>query len=475
LVKIVEGIIRDTVIIGGGIGGLITACYLTKSGQDVSLIEAEIEPGGLCRTIRKGNLSWNTSLYSLRGCRPGGHFSRIIKELDLENEITFIHSARSYLIQLGGKSFPITTEIDELLTAADALQDNGAQKIKPLLERILQFNPVRDFSGLSGKTFHDVAQTYGIGTPLLNALAAPFMISLGLPPKRTSAFFAFLKYQLLLTEGVSYPRGGAGRLVAKLAAKFTSSGGELLLGQKVNQISEDADGLKRVKTVAGLRRCSRNLVINGDATWAMATLGSGLPTKYHEKTERLTPSLSARLLFFATSKRNLADLQLDRYPHVISLRNPNLDAVYNRIRKGDADASSKVFGLTSPATWSSLDASGDSQPLTAFFLSTLDRESPSPSPDSLLKTIHKTFPGPAKNLALKIVLNPEDLCRDTSNRSGSFCGWEMGPERYGPDRIAHRLSRRGIFLAGHWTDPGPSILNCALSGRKAAMSILKSE
>lgn len=469
-----EEIVRDTVIVGGGIGGLIAACYLVKAGQNVSLLEAETEPGGLCRTLRKDNLTWNTSLYSLRGCRPGGQFSGIINELGLEKETTFIHSDRSYLILLDGKSFPITTEIDEILTAADKLEDNGAKKIKPLLESILLFNPARDFPALSIKTFQDVAQAYGLQAPLLNALAAPFMISLGLPPKRTSAFFAFLKYQLLLSEGVSYPRGGAGQLVAKLAAKFTSSGGELLLGQRVNEISEEPDGLKRVKTVAGLRRRGRHLVINGDATWAMGMLGSGLPAKYHEKTERLTPSLSARLLFLAASKNELASLQLDRYPHVISLYNSNLDVVYNRIRKGDANASSEIFGLTSPATWDFQDASGDIQPLTAFFLSAFDRKGHRPSPDSLLETIHKTLPGPTTDLALKIALNPEDLCRGTSNRAGSFCGWEMGPERYGPDRIPHRLSRRGIFLAGHWTDPGPSILNCALSGRKAALSVLKS-
>ncbi|MEN8135902.1 MAG: FAD-dependent oxidoreductase [Thermodesulfobacteriota bacterium] len=469
-----EKIIRDAVIVGGGIGGLVTACYLIKAGQKVSLIEAETEPGGLCRTIRKDNLTWNTSLYSLRGCQPGGPFHEILSELDLDDEITFIHSKRSYLIILDGISFPITTEIDEILTAADKLQGNGAKKIKPLLERILQFNPVQDFPDLSGKTFHDVAQAHGICDLLLNALAAPFMISLGLPPKRTSAFFAFLKYQLLLKEGVSYPRGGAGHLVNKLADEFTSSGGELLLGQKVNEITEEPNGLKKVKTVGGLKRRGRHLVINGDATWTMGMLGGGLPAKYHKKTERLTPSLSARLLFLAASKRNLAALHLNRYPHVIYLRNPDLDEVYNRIRKGGTDASSEVFGLTSPATWNFQEASGEIQPLTAFFPYSLDRKNSGPSTDSLLKTIHVTSPKLSGDLSLKIALNPEDIFRHTSNRAGSFCGWEMSPERYGPDRIPHRLSRRGIFLAGHWTDPGPSILNCALSGRKAAMSVLKS-
>jgi phytoene dehydrogenase-like protein len=470
-----EKTIRDTVIVGGGIGGLVTACYLAKAGQKVSLIEAGREPGGLCRTLRKDGLTWNTSLYSLRGCRPGGHFHEILSELDLADEITFSHSKRSYLIILNGTSFPITTEIAEILTAADELQDNGGRKIKPLLERILHFNPVQDFPGLSGQTFHDVAQAYGISDKLITALAAPFMISLALPPKRISAFFAFLKYQLILKEGVSYPQGGADNLVSKLVENFTSRGGELLLGQTVAAISEESDGVKRVRTAADLTRRGKHLVINGDATWAVVMLGSGLPGKYLEKTERLTPSLSASLLFLAGSKKNLASLHLDRYPHVIYVRNTDLDEVYNRIRKGENTASSEVYGLTSPATWDFPEADGKPQPLAAFFLSSFYRKDPRLATDFLLKAVRETLPALGDELSLEMTLNPEDIFRHTSNRGGSFCGWEMNADRYGPDRISHRLSRRGIFLAGHWTDPGPSILNCALSGRKAAMSILKIE
>ena len=49
----------------------------------------------------------------------------------------------------------------------------------------------------------------------------------------------------------------------------------------------------------------------------------------------------------------------------------------------------------------------------------------------------------------------------------------MGPERYGPGRVPAKLPIPGVYLAGHWTDPGPSLLNAALSGRAAALKILR--
>ncbi len=60
----------------------------------------------------------------------------------------------------------------------------------------------------------------------------------------------------------------------------------------------------------------------------------------------------------------------------------------------------------------------------------------------------------------------------TLNRDGAFCGWEMGPERYHRARLPQKLLP-GFYLAGHWVDPGPSLLNAALSGRRAALTILR--
>jgi len=460
----------DVVVIGGGVGGLVAGCYLAKAGLRVSLIEAGDEPGGLCRQFSQDGLTWNTSLYSLRGCRSGGHFHQILRDLALEDEIAFIHKNKSYLIHLAGKSLPITTEIDEIFQAAEQLTPGGAGMLQPFLEDILNFNPVKDFAALSAKSFSQAAQEKGVSGQLLNGLAAPFMISLGLSPERVSAYFAYLKFQLILKEGVSYPRGGAKRLVQSFANSFVKNGGELLLGQKADTIIMESDGTLQTSTASGLTRRSKYLVINADASWAVRTLGSILPDKYSRKVKQLTSSLSATIVYLSVKKMP-KDLGVDGYPHVVYVQNQDIDGVYQRIRKSADKAPTEVFGLTSPMSWEQPSEKNHSWPLTAFFPTAYPGKNL--SVPYLIDAVEKAIPE-FKGMDVSVVkaLGPEDIFHFSGNQKGSFCGWEMGPERYGPERIQQRLSKKGIYLAGHWTDPGPSILNCALSGRKVAQSIL---
>src|SRR5687768_10294542 len=49
----------NTLIIGAGISGLATAASLP--GDDFLLLEAEAEPGGYCRTLKKDGFVWDYS------------------------------------------------------------------------------------------------------------------------------------------------------------------------------------------------------------------------------------------------------------------------------------------------------------------------------------------------------------------------------------------------------------------------------
>ncbi len=464
--------ITDVIVVGAGIGGLTAACYLARAGLRVCLLEAQNEPGGLCRTIRRDGLEWNLSLYSLRGCRPGGLFPLILDELGLAGRITFRHLSSAYRVIINGRSLPLSTDSEEMLSAAESIESGGARKLAALLEHIRKFDPVRSYPELARATFREAAGGSGLSGPLLAAFAAPLMISLGLPPERASAYFAFMKYQLILQGGLSYPEGGPDHLVRTLVETAEDAGAQICLREKVVGLSVGPGGIKRVETAGGPLRQCRFLVLNANAGWAMHLLSPFLPDAYRKKTSLLVPALSARILFLAAPRSSLEAAQLDRFPHVIHLGNDNLGGIHKRLRQGDDRAASEVIGLTSPAIWDGGPPEREEQPVTGFFLAPPAGGDGAlgPALDNLESTVRRLLPGP---LSLKGACGPADLLRLTANRGGSFCGWEMGPERYGPGRLPQRVPIPGVFLAGHWTEPGPSILNVALSGRKAAGEILR--
>jgi prolycopene isomerase len=461
----------DAVVVGAGVAGLTAACFLARAGRRVALLESGDSVGGFCRSVRVGGLAWDLSLYSLRGCGVGGPFTALLDELGIAERLALRHAATSYLVKLGGHEFPITTAREQMLEAADRLTPGGADRLGPFLERILACSPARDYGELSRLTFAAAAEDSGISGPLLLALAAPIMISLGLPPARASAYFAFLKYRLILTGGVSHPEGGGERLVRALEELFLSSGGSLVLGARVEAVSVEPGGAHRV--VAGSRSfLSDSLVLAVDATTALSWLASETPERWRTKAAGLTPGLSASVLFCAAPGTALRMTGLEQAPQVIFVREPDLASLYRGLRAGDEEAAGGIVGLTSPAAWRPPVPPNGSLPLSAFFLAGPRAEGRATDSGELLARLHRSVPALPDGVAALAARGPFELEALTGSRGGSFCGWEMGPERYGTARLPSRVGVPGVHLAGHWTDPGPSVLNAALSGRRAALGIL---
>ena len=71
----------DVIIIGGGINGLTTACYLQKSGLSVGVFEARGQCGAHCDTIELGRPGY---LYNTHANWLVPAMSPAMADLDLE-------------------------------------------------------------------------------------------------------------------------------------------------------------------------------------------------------------------------------------------------------------------------------------------------------------------------------------------------------------------------------------------------------
>lgn len=54
--------------------------------------------------------------------------------------------------------------------------------------------------------------------------------------------------------------------------------------------------------------------------------------------------------------------------------------------------------------------------------------------------------------------------RYTLNLGGSIYGWDQTPEQSGTERLPHRTPVDGLFLTGHWTQPGGGVQSVLTSG-----------
>lgn len=71
-----SGLDVETVVVGGGLAGLLTAVELQRRGNDVVLFEASQEPGGIARTVESDGFRLEPAVGSM--LLPGPHLGRIL-------------------------------------------------------------------------------------------------------------------------------------------------------------------------------------------------------------------------------------------------------------------------------------------------------------------------------------------------------------------------------------------------------------
>ena len=67
---------QRALIIGAGMAGLSTACYLQSSGFDTTIVEQQARPGGLCTSWQREGYTFDGCIHWLLGSSPASPFYR---------------------------------------------------------------------------------------------------------------------------------------------------------------------------------------------------------------------------------------------------------------------------------------------------------------------------------------------------------------------------------------------------------------
>ena len=73
----------DAVVIGAGLGGLLSGVILSRAGYHVTILEKGARPGGCLQTFTRDGLRFDTGFHSVAGLEEGGPLERIFRPLGL--------------------------------------------------------------------------------------------------------------------------------------------------------------------------------------------------------------------------------------------------------------------------------------------------------------------------------------------------------------------------------------------------------
>jgi prolycopene isomerase len=269
-------------------------------------------------------------------------------------------------------------------------------------------------------------------------------------------------------DGAWYCKGTFQRLADALRDGVVEQGGEVLLRSSVRRIHVNHGRATGVTLENGQRIAAPVVISNVDLGQTVDELvgRSAFPRRFLARLDRLEPSRSAVVAYAAT------DLDVA----ALGLRHETFS-----FPSWDHERASLTSDSGRPA-WTGITIPTLSDPelappgehlviLTALVRPDavkdwrLDKER---STRALVEVAESRIPGLGRHLTFCEGGTPRTLERYTRNARGAVYGWDLSPGQVGPGRLGPATPVEGLYLAGHWTQPGGGIQGVVASGVQAA-------
>jgi phytoene dehydrogenase-like protein len=217
------------------------------------------------------------------------------------------------------------------------------------------------------------------------------------------------------------------------------------------------------------------VISNADAleTFERLVGAEHLPAPYVRRLRRMHPSLSACVLYAAT---DLDLTQHDATHETFVFRHWDHDQTYEDILHAKpggmwltiptlddpsvAPAGQHLVVLTSLAAYDAVESwEQEKERFTELMIDEVD----------------SVYPGFREHVTFADLGTPMSLERYTRNQRGAIYGWAYTPEQAGSRRLSHETPVEGLFLSGHWTQPGSASIRVFASGIHTAVIVLMSK
>lgn len=475
----------DAVVVGSGIGGLVSANLLAREGLRVLLVEQHYMVGGYCSTFRRAGYTFDaaTHFYPLLGNRTT-LTGKLLAELGIENGWVAMDPVDTFHLPDGSR-FVVPADFDRYRTRLD----RSFPAERENLDRF--FADVRA-SYLRGLACYFRGRGEGIlgeyrSLTLRQALDRHFederlklvltadCAHWGSPPERTSfAFDSMLRLSYFL--GNYYPEGGSQCFADELALRFEEQGGDILTSSRVDEIVVEDGAARgvRLETLRGPLRGRHTVrsgvvISNADLRQTVDRMLAGrcFDPRLEVALRSLRPSFPCFLVHLGLHGVPAEELEAAQGYH---WRTWNPDGV------GRDALVCKVFV---PTLYEPRLAPDGGQIVILQKVLDIDYDGISDWPahkhrieTAMVEHLEQILPGTRRATRVRLAASARTSWRFTLNTSGSMLGWEMSPDQLGSARPDVVGPVDDLYFVGHWTRPGGGITPVIVSAMRVAEKIL---
>jgi prolycopene isomerase len=480
----------DVVVIGGGLGGLSAAAALAKLGKSVLVVEQHERPGGYAHVFERNGYLFDPAIHYTAQGNEGELLDILLGLLGVRDEVDLIPSELGYGVRLPG--FTMTTPVGiepfieenarqfpqeadgirgffQLCVDATRESQEATQRLslKQLDEAVEQLPLLFRYRMA---TIADVIDEF-VTDPKAKALCGAAWPYMGLPPSLGSFMvYAGLLYGSLDT-GPIYVGGSFQKLADVFVSALEKNGGELLLGTRATRITIEDGRATGVELDGGLDVRAGTVVSNADARQTFVDMigREHLPVGLTRQLDRMSLSTSAFVLFAATT----LDVEAAGYAHeMLVYKHWDHDETWADVLAGRPGG----MWITFPTTFDPSLAPEGEHLVILSSLAPYDIGRPWPEArerwtEAMVDEVEELLPGFRDQVTFMESATPETFERFTLNQQGAIYGWAATPNQSTGKRLKQRTPIDGLYLSGHWTEPGAGSFRAIFSGVIAATQV----
>ncbi|WP_290819020.1 NAD(P)/FAD-dependent oxidoreductase [Halovivax sp.] len=481
----------SVVVVGAGVGGLSTACYLADAGADVLVLEKNDQLGGRASVLERDGFRFDMgpSWYLMPDVfeRFFGHFDRTPSDY---YELTHL-DPHYRVFYKDGDAIDVTGDVERTTELFDSYEAGAGEAFERYLEKsrenyevgmehfvyedrsrlrdFLDLDVARNARGLSllGSMQGHVEDYFD--HPKLQQLVQYSLVFLGGSPKNTPALYNLMSH-VDFNLGVWYPDGGIASVIDAFVALGRELGVEYETGAPATAIEGSAGGFA-VETPGGDRRADL-VVSNADyAHTEQELLEPGRRGYDADYWESRTYAPSAFLLYLGVEG------DVDDLAHHSLVLPTDWDRHFEQIFDEPAWPTDPAYYVCAPSkTDDSVAPDGHS----ALFVLVPIAPALEDDPESLARYRESILADLAANagtnLRDRIVLEETFCVSDFADRYNSFRGTALGLAHTLRQTAPFRPSRRskavdGLYFTGSYTTPGIGVPMCLISGQHTAETV----
>lgn len=523
-VKAIPPPAADVVIIGAGLGGLMTAARLAQEGRRVVVLDQHYVAGGCATMFSRGSgdqrIQFDIGLHYVGECGPGGKVTRMLEEVGVHVDWCRLDDDGFDELVFPDFRFPIPASLDryrDQLVARFPSERAGIDRYIRMCREVRHLGrdgAPRGWGQALDALLHgrlaawnkNVTLAEFLDTctedPQLRAVIAGQNGDYGLPPSKVSLLL-HCGLAMHYFGGAWYPRGGGQVIADRLAERIEALGSTVHLRHAVNDVlveSGRAVGVRYTRPHGETAELRAPVVVsNADPRLTFLKLTAGVPEL--APMARAAPGWEMGGAIFLTCLALRADLGAlgMRARNYWCFDGYDFEAIYRSV-EDDSVPDSRGCYITS-ATRKDPDTTGHAPPgvetveimalvpgrSRAWGVSEPTAYGPAYRSGSdyaaakarleaqMIARMEGLFPGSTADIVHQESASPVTQTRFTWASDGTGYGLAATPGQFMANRPGARTSLPGFYLCGASTRSGHGIIGALASGVQAARAVVKKQ